>query len=621
MAHAFQVRILVNGQTAIEVPLTGPLELGRQKDDETQVYVLLPARGSTPARLIIARKEERDNVSRNHALLEPLPSGQVRLTNRSRALLACAAATDALLAHGATAGLLPPGAAAELAPPFSLSLPGRTITVAAAGASKPAGLHSLDEQPIGPDSKLAVLSRRLQALPPLAGPQLDELAGWLQTVMGVLQSTVGAADFLDKAAAALVQIVGLDLGRLLLLDGDHWIPAAAHGTPPESSPPWQPSEHVLASVRDNRKTFWQSGRAAGAADTSGMTPLELVVAAPILDPGGRVIGALYGERRQPAAAPLRGGGKLEPMLVDLLACGVAAGLARQAQEKAALEAQVRFEQFFSPNLARRLAREPNLLEGRDATVTLLFCDVRGFSRVSEKLGPAGALRWMNDVLSELSQRVLDEQGVLVDYVGDELLAMWGAPEDQPDQAARAVRAALAMFAALPAVNGRWQGLVGGPTEIGIGISTGPAQVGNTGSTFKFKYGAMGNTVNLGSRVQGLTKYLKCRLLVTRPTRAGLGDAFIARRVVKVRVVNIEGPVDLYEVEAADSEHRRHLFDESESALDQLEAGEFALAARKVGTILLDLPGDGPLLLTLSRASNALMQDGRGFDPVWEPPGK
>jgi adenylate cyclase len=253
--------------------------------------------------------------------------------------------------------------------------------------------------------------------------------------------------------------------------------------------------------------------------------------------------------------------------------------------------------------------------------TCKFYSARGFSRYSEKLGPAGALRWMNDVLSELSGQVLAEQGVLVDYVGDELLAMWGAPADQPDQAARAARAGLAMLAALPAFNARWQEAVGGLTEVGVGVSTGPAQVGNTGSRFKFKYGALGHAVNLGSRVQGLTKYLKCRLLVTRATREGLGPEFIARRVVKARVVNIEEPVDLYEVDAAaSSDKRRHLFVESEAALTDLEAGDFALAARKAGTILLDLPGDGPLLLTLSRASNAMMTGGE-FKLVWQPPGK
>jgi adenylate cyclase len=254
-------------------------------------------------------------------------------------------------------------------------------------------------------------------------------------------------------------------------------------------------------------------------------------------------------------------------------------------------------------------------------VTLLFCDVRGFSRVSEKLGPAGSLRWMNDVMNELSRCVLDEGGVLVDYVGDEVLAMWGAPQDQPDQAERAVRAALAMLAALPALNTRWQSVLGGVTAVGVGVSTGPAQVGNTGSKYKFKYGAMGNTVNLGSRVQGLTKYLKCPVLVTRMTRERLGDGFTSRRVVKARVVNIAEPVDLYEVEAAGVERRRQFFAESEAALEALETGDFALAAHRAGMLLLDHRGDGPLLLTLSRASTALVQDGGGFDAVWAPPGK
>jgi adenylate cyclase len=611
MADSLQIRILEGDHPTFEGSLPGVVELGRQQAGEPEPYTWLLATGTAPARLVVARADERDNVSRHHALLEPLTSGRVRLTNHSKAPLPCTTAPG---------GAIAPGAAAELAPPFSLSLAGRTIAVGPVDSGGQPGLHSLDKQTVGPGGSLAELSSRLRSLPDLTAPQLKELIGWLQTVMGVLQSTVGTADFLDKATEALVQIVGLELGRVLLHNGDEWAVAAGHGEPPQGSGPWQPSQHVLAAVRNKKKTFWQS-RCQGDADTPSLQPLETVVAAPLLDPAGNVIGALYGERRQAPASPLHAGGKLEAMLVDLLACGVAAGLARQAQEKAALEAQVRFEQFFGPDLARRLAHEPNLLEGRDAVVTLLFCDVQGFSRYSEKLGPAEALRWMNDVLSELSGRVLDEQGVLVDYVGDELLAMWGAPQGQPDQAARAVRAALAMFAALPALNARWQDVVGGPTGISIGISTGPAQVGNTGSKFKFKYGALGNTVNLGSRVQGLTKYLKSRLLITRATREPLGADFLARRVVKARVVNIDEPVDLYEVEASGSEQRRHLFVESEAALADLEAGEFALAARKAGTLLLDLPGDGPLLLTLSRASTTLVQDGRGFDPVWEPPGK
>ena len=130
----------------------------------------------------------------------------------------------------------------------------------------------------------------------------------------------------------------------------------------------------------------------------------------------------------------------------------ASGASRLPKRGECLEqAHVRFEQFFGPDLARLVRQNPDLLEGREAEVTLLFCDIRGFSRVSERLGPAGTVRWIGDVMGELSDRVLAQEGVLVDYVGDEMLAMWGAPAPQEDQAIRGVSAALGMLQALSAL--------------------------------------------------------------------------------------------------------------------------------------------------------------------------
>src|SRR5262249_55483309 len=160
--------------------------------------------------------------------------------------------------------------------------------------------------------------------------------------------------------------------------------------------------------------------------------------------------------------------------------GVAAGLARLEQEQAALAAQVRFEQFFTPELSRQLAARPGLLESRDCEVTALFCDIRGFSRISERLGPAQTVTWMSDVLGSLSDCVLAHRGVLVNYVGDELLAMWGAPEEQPDHAMLACRAALAMLEQLPVLSRRWRDLLQEEMSFGIGINTGQACVGNIG---------------------------------------------------------------------------------------------------------------------------------------------
>jgi adenylate cyclase len=167
---------------------------------------------------------------------------------------------------------------------------------------------------------------------------------------------------------------------------------------------------------------------------------------------------------------------------------------------------------------------------------------------------------------------------------------------------------------------RWREALGEAMDLGIGVNTVPARVGNTGSRFKFKYGPLGNTVNVASRVQGLTKYLKCRLLVTAETSGRLDQRFIARRVCKTRVVSIKEPVVLCEVRAAGPPERETFFRASEAALDALEEGEFALAARRAGYLLQEHGGDGPLLLVLSRAADMLMHGGV-FDPVWEPPGK
>src|SRR5262249_14941830 len=258
------------------------------------------------------------------------------------------------------------------------------------------------------------------------------------------------------------------------------------------------------------------------------------------------LGALHGDRRQrSAAAPQIT--KLEAMLVEVLAGGLAAGLARLKHEQAAVAAQVRFEQFFTPDLARQLAARPELLTAQDREATVLFCDIRGYSRISERLGPARTLAWSSDVLGALSDCVLAQRGVVVNYIGDELLAMWGAPEDQPDHPRLACRAALAMLDRLPALDERWQAELGEPLAVGVGVNTRMACGGNIGSPCKFLYGAQGHTVNLASRVQGATKYLKNRLLVTGATYHRLGGDVPGRRLCRVRVVNIAEPVDLYEL--------------------------------------------------------------------------
>jgi adenylate cyclase len=348
--------------------------------------------------------------------------------------------------------------------------------------------------------------------------------------------------------------------------------------------------------------------------------LTAVVAAPIRDQRGEVIGALYGERRQ-GDAKRAGITELEAVYVEFLACGVAAGLAREEQEKKALTARVQFEQFFTPELARHLEQRPDLLNGQDTEVTVLFCDIRGFSRVSEKVGPARTVEWVRAVLGTVSECVLAQEGVVVDYIGDAAMAMWGAPTPQPDHATRAVRAALAMLARLPELNQRWQHVLNEPLCLGIGINTGQARVGNIGTDQKFKYGPLGPEVNLASRVQGLTKYLDVPLLITGSTKEALANGFDTRRLCRARVVNIAETVELYEVARPGATYWPGLQERYEDALARFEKEDCRPAARILANLLAEFPEDGPALVLLHRAVRRLVEKCDPFDPVWEAPGK
>jgi len=202
------------------------------------------------------------------------------------------------------------------------------------------------------------------------------------------------------------------------------------------------------------------------------------------------------------------------------------------------------------------------------------------------------------------------------------MVMWGAPNEQPDHAALACAAARDILASLDRLNEAWRVLVGAETEVGIGVNTGEALVGNVGSHRKFKYGPLGTTVNLASRVQGATKYLRASLLITENTAAQLPEQFLTRRLCQVRVRNIQKPIRLYELEppsggAAWSELRERY----ERALDEYERGNFHRASAVLGDVLLSSPEDGPSLQLMARVVEAMLSESGEFSPIWSLPGK
>ena len=284
-----------------------------------------------------------------------------------------------------------------------------------------------------------------------------------------------------------------------------------------------------------------------------------------------------------------------------------------------------FEQFFPPAVARHFARHPDSseMEARQAEVSVLFADIRGFSGISERLGGYRTVPWLSDVLECLSHCVVEHEGVLVDYTGDEVMAMWGAPREIDDHHERACNTALAMLDALPGINERWQEEIGSETSIGIGINSGLAHVGNIGTRRKLKYGPLGNTVNLASRVQGASSYVKTRTILTRETLNGLPEEWQARtrQLCDVRVKNIVEPVRLYELATESRPHWARIKDGYEKALEEFNRELFPESLATLGNLLRECPDDGPSLLLMGRVVEAMSHEDRTFDPVWQLPGK
>jgi adenylate cyclase len=605
---SYQITVFEHHLPVYTAVLDGVVELGRQYEQEPTAYSHRWDASTKRWRMVIANLNELQ-LSRKHILAEPLSGGWLRLKNRSTTL-------TVLVENGPE---VPPGGAQDLQLPLVLLLGQKTVRFETP-EEEDGPLEYLPEATLAPPVDDESVTSRIAALaPPVEVMAVEGLVRWMRVTMDVLHSAASSTEFFARAARAVVELVGLDLGRVLLLEAGTWkvqtVQRRKHA-PVEADA--APSRRVLERVQHEKRTFWQVP--ATTREETSLAGVSAVVAAPILDRKGEVIGALYGDRRQlrGSAQPVT---RLEAMLVELLAAGAAAGLARQEMEQAALRARVQFEQFFTPELSRELEAHPDLLRGRDQEVTLLFCDIRGFSGISVALGPARTVEWMNDVMGVLSECVLAEEGVLVDYIGDELVAMWGAPKDQADQAPRACRAALAILQRLPALQDRWLAATQEPMDLGIGINSGPACVGNMGSQYKFKYGPLGNTVNVASRVQGVTKYLKTRLLITEATQHQLGPDFATRRLLQARLVNIDRPVSVYELVEPAPPRWAELKQDYQQALELFERKEFLQACRVLGNLLPAHEGDGPSLLLMSRVLHFMQDKQADFDPVWELPGK
>ena len=200
-----------------------------------------------------------------------------------------------------------------------------------------------------------------------------------------------------------------------------------------------------------------------------------------------------------------------------------------------------FDRYLSPELVRRIADDPALLElgGVERNMSVLFADIRSFSRISERLAPNEVIAFLVRFLTPMTDLLLGYQATIDKYIGDAILAFWNAPLDDPDHHINAARAALAMQVRLTALNeemiGRGDGTWPGEVKIGIGLNSGPCCVGNIGSERRLSYSLIGDPVNLASRLEGLSKYYGVSILMGNELAQHLGE-FATLPIDRVRVV-------------------------------------------------------------------------------------
>ncbi|MDZ4085061.1 MAG: adenylate/guanylate cyclase domain-containing protein, partial [Bdellovibrionales bacterium] len=219
------------------------------------------------------------------------------------------------------------------------------------------------------------------------------------------------------------------------------------------------------------------------------------------------------------------------------------------EERKKQELKGTFAKYVSPAIVDEILKDPGNIElgGKKVELTVMFSDVRGFTTISEKLDPRALSSLLNSYLTPMTDLVFETKGTLDKYMGDAIMAFWGAPIPLEDHPQRAATCALKMLKQLKVLQAEYAAK-GLPTiDIGIGLNTGDMSVGNMGSNTVRSYTVMGDSVNLGSRLEGINKEYGTRIIVSEFTQRRIAQDFITREVDWVRVKGKAQPVRIFEL--------------------------------------------------------------------------
>ena len=206
-----------------------------------------------------------------------------------------------------------------------------------------------------------------------------------------------------------------------------------------------------------------------------------------------------------------------------------------------------FQKYFSPQILDAILRDPDRLKDQRTEISVMFSDIRSFTSMSEKLPPERLTRILQEYFDAMTEEVMATEGVVDKFIGDGIMAFWGAPIAQPDHADRAITSARRMIARLETLKAHWKDEGSEVLEMGIGIHLGVATIGNIGSRQRSDYTAIGDVVNVASRIEGLNKRYQSHIIISESARRHLMNPVKTRDIGWVELAGHDDKVHVHEV--------------------------------------------------------------------------
>jgi adenylate cyclase len=277
-----------------------------------------------------------------------------------------------------------------------------------------------------------------------------------------------------------------------------------------------------------------------------------------------------------------------------------------------------FGRYVSGPVVEEILRDQSKLRlgGQKKVLTVMFCDLVGFTKMSEHMDAEKLTLLLNEYFTRMTRIILANQGTLDKYMGDAVMCFWGAPLDIPDHARLACKTAIEMTAELDKINAEWKQKYDVTIGLRIGVHTGEMNVGNMGSEQVFSYTVMGDNVNLGSRLEGVNNVYGTQIMVSAATAKAAGQEFMTRTLDSVRVKGKEEAVEIRELLGFNRGVTPEWMQAFADAVSEYQKGNWDAAQAGFARCLELRPGDAPSETFLERVKELRAHPPKDWDGTW-----